>query len=187
MTLDRSDDAAWTQDPRLGAQEERAVQDTQALAADMKAAMRRLAKSVVVITTRHEGRRLAMSATAVDSLCMEPPSLIACVNKNASIFPALVSGSRFCVNILSRDHEELALWCGGQRKGESRFERGDWREHPAGVPYLEDAQAAIVCVQDGAFHYGTHGVFVGRVLDIRVGGEVAPLIYADARYGGAAF
>ncbi|MEO5325009.1 flavin reductase family protein [Mesorhizobium sp. CC13] len=154
------------------------------LAIDTKAAMRRLAKSVVILTTRFEGQRLAMAATAVDSLSIEPPSLLACVNRTASIFTAFEAKSPFCVNILARTHEVLAKRCGGQVKGEARFAEGDWRERD-GIPYLADAQANIFCANDGEFYYGTHGVFVGRVTDVALFGSIEPLIYADARYVGA--
>ncbi|WP_378947206.1 flavin reductase family protein [Mesorhizobium sp. ANAO-SY3R2] len=154
------------------------------LAIGTKAAMRRLAKSVVILTTRFEGQRLAMAATAVDSLSMDPPSLLACVNRTASIFTAFQAKSPFCVNILARNHEPLALRCGGQVKGEARFAEGDWRERDS-IPYLGDAQANIFCANDGEFYYGTHGVFVGRVTDVALFGTIEPLIYADARYVGA--
>jgi len=155
------------------------------LAGQMKAAMRRLAKSVVIVTTRYRGQRMAMAATAVDSLSLEPPSLLVCVNRTASIFPALSGSAAFCINILARGHEPLAQLCGGQAKGEARFEKGEWAEGDDGVPCLEDAQASIFCRTDGEFFYGTHGIFIGRVGSIRVHGPVEPLIYADARYVGA--
>lgn len=157
---------------------------TSELTLGTKAALRRLAKSVVILTTRFQGQRHAMAATAVDSLSMEPPSLLACVNRSASIFAAFEAKSPFCVNILARTHEALAQRCGGQVKGEARFAEGDWRERDS-VPYLADAQACIFCTNDGDFYYGTHGVFVGRVNDVALYGEVEPLIYADARYVGA--
>lgn len=155
------------------------------LADQMKNAMRRLAKSVVIVTTRYQGERMAMAATAVDSLSLEPPSLLFCVNRTASIFPALSGKAAFCVNILARAHEPLAHLCGGQARGEARFAQGAWAEGPNGVPCLEDAQASIFCETDGEFFYGTHGIFIGRVQGVRLHGSVEPLIYADARYGGA--
>lgn len=153
------------------------------MAAELKSAMRRLAKSVVVLTTRHGGRRMVMAATAVDSLSMDPPSLIACIDRSASMFPAFAAGTPFCVGILGREHETVARLCGGMAKGEDRFRAGEWLER-AGVPYLADTQANVFCVQDGAFFYGSHGVFVGRVEHVEVRGSVRPLIYFDGRYDG---
>ncbi|HET8612970.1 MAG TPA: flavin reductase family protein [Sphingomonas sp.] len=157
--------------------------DDTALAEATKLALRRLAKSVVVITCRYEERRYAMAATAVDALSMEPPSLLACVNRSASIHPALAGAEMFAINILRRDHEPLSHHCGGAVKGEARFEMGQW-DHDAPVPILADAQAAILCRRDATFEYGTHSIFVGRVAEVRTFGEVDPLVYVDGRYTG---
>lgn len=151
------------------------------LAESMALAMRRLAKSVCIVTTRHEGQRMAMAATAIDSLSFDPPSLLVCVNRTASIFPAFSAKADFSVNILSQGQQHLAQRCNGPTKGEARFGEGAWVDDE--VPWLSDAQAVVACRHDGEFHYGTHGVFIGRVLDIRLYGEVDPLIYADGLYG----
>lgn len=150
----------------------------------MALAMRRLAKSVCIVTTIHGGQRMAMAATAIDSLSLDPPSLLVCVNKTASIYAAFADGADFNINILADTQEHLAKLCHGPVKGEARFSDGAWFDGP--VPYLADAQAVVFCRKDGEFHYGTHGVFVGRVIDVRTHGAVDPLIYADGAYGATA-
>ncbi len=152
------------------------------LRADMLLAMRRVARSVTVISSAHDGRRYSMSATAVDSLSTDPPSLLICVNRDASLYPPLDAGAAFCVNVLSARHEDLAIDCGGRLKGEARFTSGDWQVSSHGVPYLRDAQASLVCEQDGRFEYGTHTVFIGRIREVRMSGDVDPLVYLDGAY-----
>jgi len=152
-----------------------------ALADAMALAMRRLAKAVCIVTTRYEGQRMAMAATAIDSLSFDPPSLLVCINRTASIFPAFSARADFNINILGQAQQHLAERCNGPVKGEARFGEGAWIDDD--VPWLTDAQAVVCCRHDGEFHYGTHGVFVGRVLGIRVHGDVDPLIYADGLYG----
>jgi flavin reductase (DIM6/NTAB) family NADH-FMN oxidoreductase RutF len=153
---------------------------------EVKRALRRLASSVAIITTRWQGRPLAMAATAVSGLSLEPPSLLVCVNRTAAIFAAMQGRAPFCVNILARDHEDLAQRCGGGVAGAERFRTGAWRDGVQGVPYLEDAQASLACAADADLLYGTHGVFIGRILEVRLHGQVAPLIHSDARYCGVA-
>ncbi|MGH8435111.1 MAG: flavin reductase family protein, partial [Pseudomonas sp.] len=131
------------------------------LKAEMLQAMRRLAKSVTIITTSNGHERFAMSATAVDSLSTEPPSLLICVNQTASLHAVLDAGAGFCVNILGHEQEELSQLCSGPIKGEARFQRGNWLNSADGIPYLGDAQSAILCRQDGKFSYGTHSIFIG--------------------------
>lgn len=151
------------------------------LADSMALAMRRLAKSVCIVTTVYRGQRMAMAATAIDSLSLDPPSLLVCVNKTASIYEAFAAGADFNINILANTQERLAKLCHGPVKGDARFSDGAWVDGP--VPYLADAQVVVFCKKDGEFHYGTHGVFIGRVTDVRTHGNVDPLIYADGAYG----
>jgi flavin reductase (DIM6/NTAB) family NADH-FMN oxidoreductase RutF len=155
---------------------------TYPLRGDMLLAMRRLARSVTVISCSHGGQRYSMSATAVDSLSTEPPSLLICINRSASLYPPLEAGADFCVNVLSARHQGIAIDCGGRLKGEARFTTGDWQTSSHGVPYLHDAQASLVCAQDGRFEYGTHTVFIGRLKEVLMSGEVDPLVYVDGAY-----
>jgi flavin reductase (DIM6/NTAB) family NADH-FMN oxidoreductase RutF len=157
--------------------------DADQLQQDLKLALRRLAKAVVVITTRHDGVRHAMAATAVSELSMDPPSLLICVNRTASMHPALAAGADFCINILHSAHEEIAAACSGKLKREARFEVGAWAEAEAlPIPRLAGAQASFVCAQDGRFDHGTHSIFIGRVVEVVTDGAVDPLVYVDGRY-----
>lgn len=148
----------------------------------LREGLRRLAKAVVVITCQHDGRRFAMAATAVSELSMDPPSLLICVNRNASLYAPLSRGADFCVNILHSDHSEISAACSGKAKGEARFAVGIWGATARGCPVLEDAQASFVCRNEQAIDYGTHHIVIGRVEEVFVEGEVSPLLYADGRY-----
>jgi flavin reductase (DIM6/NTAB) family NADH-FMN oxidoreductase RutF len=149
----------------------------------MRQAMRRLAASVVVVTARDGETRYAMAASAVTSLSMDPPSILICVNRTASIYPVLESGRDFCINILSAAHEDLSIAASGAQKGEGRFAIGDWRDDPdTRTPFLGDSQASLICGVDGIHHYGTHGIFIGKVKRVHLHGDVYPLIYVDGRY-----
>lgn len=153
-----------------------------ALRDDMLKAMRRMARSVAVISCRHGEQRYSMSVTAVDSLSADPPSLLICINRGASIYPPLDAGADFCINLLAADHRDIAVDCSGRLKGEQRFTSGQWDDDLLGVPCLRDAQANLFCEQDGRFDYGTHAVFIGRLREVRLAGEVSPLVYVDGAY-----
>jgi flavin reductase (DIM6/NTAB) family NADH-FMN oxidoreductase RutF len=141
---------------------------------------------VVVITCRHEGRRWAMTATAVSELSMDPPSLLVCVNKNASLHGPLTQGARFCVNILHADQLHVSKACSGAKKGEERFIEGEWVSGDDGTPYLRDAQASFFCAYETHIEYGTHAVVIGAVTGVDCSGDVDPLIYLDGGYARAA-
>lgn len=148
----------------------------------LKLAMRGLAQSVVIITTAQSGERHAMAATAVCPVSMDPPSMLFCINRTASAHPILSKGAAFCINLLADRHEDLARLCSGPTKGEARFGSGAFATDDEGVPYVLDAQANVMCVQDGRVSYGTHDVFFGKVRSVRVAGAIEPLIYLDGSY-----
>lgn len=147
-----------------------------------KSAMRRLASTVTVVTCAAPEGPTGMTATAVTSVTADPPALLVCVNRSASIHASMHMHTPFCLNLLGQSHADLSSAFGGRVAPEHRFEHGEWRMDEAGTPYLIDAQSNLFCVVDAMLPYGTHTIFVGRVTDIRLHGEVQPLIYGDGRY-----
>jgi len=152
------------------------------IAAQMRAGLRRFAKAVVIITAQHGDQRFAMAATAVSELSMDPPSMLICVNRSASIHKPLSEGAGFCLNILHSSQEAISAVCSGKEKGELRFQQGAWAKSSGGLPYLEDAQACFMCRNDRAIDYGTHTMFIGQVDEVLTSGAVDPLVYVDGRY-----
>jgi len=98
-----------------------------ALEGDFRKAMRTLASAVSIVSTAHDNCRFGMTATAVCSLSMQPPTLLVCVNQSTSLHHPLLSAGRFCINILHADQDELARTFGRNalRTG-SHAETGRW-------------------------------------------------------------
>ena len=68
-------------------------------------------------------RRHGMTATAVTSVSSNPPSLLACINRSASLHAPLIASGRFCVNILHGSQSDIADAFGGSRAGDDAFRR----------------------------------------------------------------
>ena len=156
---------------------------TDDLTLGLKKAMRRLASAVAVVSGRsREGGDIGIAATSVTSLSMDPPSLLICVNRQASLHACLFIGSRFNVNLLGTEHREVAKAFGGSLAHELRFGVGDWRPDADGLLELTDAQARISCEVDRLVTYGTHSIVIGAVRAVSISGAVQPLIYQDGQY-----
>jgi flavin reductase (DIM6/NTAB) family NADH-FMN oxidoreductase RutF len=153
------------------------------LAAQTRLALRRLASAVAVVTCRDGQTRHAMTATAVNAMSMQPPSMIVCVNRSTAFHAAISGAGSFAINILNRNQVQISMGCGGKVHGEDRFGFGGWREEN-GVPVLPEAQARIVCAKEERFDYGSHTIFLGRVTSVGIHGVVDPLIYVDGHYTG---
>ncbi len=152
------------------------------IATQTKQALRRLAKSVAVITTHWQGQRYAMAATAVEGLSLDPPSMLVCIAKTASLARPLAAGAAFTINLLGSDQAEISARCGAPWQGEERFAVGNWSDDADAPPALQDAQASVRCTPDLVTEYGTHLLIVGKVEQVCIAGEVDPLIYVDGSY-----
>ena len=149
-------------DHGLKRQRESEIAMGEALEGDFRKAMRTLASAVSIVSTAHDGRRFGMTATAVCSLSMQPPTLLVCVNQSTSLHHPVLSAGRFCINILHADQDELARTFG--RKGiEDRFASGNWQVDDRGVPFVADAQASIFCAVEETYGHRTHSIVVGAV------------------------
>jgi flavin reductase (DIM6/NTAB) family NADH-FMN oxidoreductase RutF len=148
------------------------------VAEDFRSTMRRLASTVTLLSTSWKGQRFGMTATAVTSVSLSPPSLLAIINQTASIHGPLVESGRFCVNILFRGQSEFCDVFSGELKGEERFRVGRWVDQE-GMPYLQEAQANVFCTVDRTMPYGTHSIVIGRVQRSLSRLEISPLLYLD--------
>lgn len=144
--------------------------------------MRRLAATVSIITAHYDGRVAGMSATAIAPVSMEPPSLLICVNLNASVHALITASGEFCVNLLHADQRQLGSEFSGRLDQNERFKRGNWLTRDDGSLYLDDAQAVIFCKTARHMVFGTHSVFIGIAETCMVDERVDPLLYADARF-----
>ncbi len=149
---------------------------------DFKSAMRRLTATVSVVSCTRDGEWFGMTATAITSVCADPPTVLVCVNGAAAIHNPLVESGRFCVNVLRIDQQEISVTFGGKLKGRDRFGVGDWSLSFDGIPVLTGAQANIVASAQKVVPFGTHSVIIGAVDRVLVSEKIAPLLYENGRY-----
>jgi len=148
---------------------------------DFRLAMRRVASTVSVITICVEGQPMGITATAMSSLAMDPPSLLVCIHRSAMMHAKMTDVSHFGVNVLHRDQEHLARMFADKNLKELRFASG-WHFDQAGPPRLPDAQASLLCRRIDHHPFGTHSIFIGVVEDVILRPDVQPLVYLDGHY-----
>jgi flavin reductase len=143
-------------------------------------AMRRMAATVSILTTRMDEQPYGMTATAVSPVSMAPPALLVSINQSASIHEPLKRIGAFWVNLLGDDHDKHCFAFSGKLAGADRFRCGSWQEE-RGMPLLADAQANIFCEVDLQIPFATHTIFIARMIEARISDAVRPLIYLDGR------
>jgi flavin reductase len=148
-----------------------------------RAAMRAFTGSVTLITTRTEhGEWRGMAATAVTSISMEPPTCLVCVNRETTLYPAMMESRQFYINAMHRDHHALMSSFTKPECRSARFQSGPWRLGRNSIPLLENAQSNIFCEMFDSFAVGTHDVIFGRVIDVTLRPDHDPLLYGSGNY-----
>jgi len=146
--------------------------------------MRRLPAAVTLVTCKHEGTLYGLTATAVTSLSADPPSLLTCVNREASAHRAILDAKAFAINVLPHDKLATARLF-ASRKPEDRarrFSADKWSELTTGSPVLEEAIVGFDCTLDQAIVYASHSILIGQVQDIRISETHKHLMYLEGEF-----
>jgi flavin reductase len=149
---------------------------------DYRNAMARLGAAVNIITTDGPAGRAGFTASAVCSVTDEPPTLLICLNRSASVYPAFQANGVLCVNVLGAGQQALSGVFGGKTPMDDRFAAADWRVTDTGAPVLEGAAVSFDCRVVRSTSVGTHDVLFCEAVAIRIGAAAHGLIYFDRRY-----
>ncbi len=151
---------------------------------DFRVAMRQLAATVCVVTAGQGDGRRGLTATAVCSLSITPPSMLVCVNRQGAAHRAIVESGCFCVNILAADQQEVARRFAGQTgdAGEDKFAAGHWTGLATGAPALDGALVNLDCTLASDVETESHSIFIGKVEQVRFGHVKSPLLHYDRNF-----
>jgi flavin reductase (DIM6/NTAB) family NADH-FMN oxidoreductase RutF len=139
---------------------------------------RRLAAGVTVVTSRDRDGPIGMTASAVTSLSLRPPLLLACLGGTSRTLAGIRLHRTFAVQLL---REEQAGWADAfAQPGKAGFSGVRLRE-VLGVPTLVDSFAWAVCLLVETRLYGDHHVVVGEVAATHIGAG-RPLLWHDRSY-----
>ncbi|MDM0055589.1 NADH-dependent FMN reductase RutF [Variovorax fucosicus] len=145
-------------------------------------AMARLGAAVNIITTDGVAGRAGFTASAVCSVTDDPPTLLLCLNRTASVYPAFQTNGVLCVNVLAAGQQTLSGVFGGKTPMDERFASANWRHCITGSPVLDGAAVSFDCRVVRSTGVGTHDVLFCEVVAIAVGAAAHGLIYFDRRY-----
>lgn len=145
-------------------------------------AMSTLAAAVNIVTTDGPSGQAGFTATAVCSVCDQPPTLLVCLNRNASVYDAFVNSRSLCVNTLADSQSELSGIFGGKCPMDQRFAAANWRTSVTGAPVLEGALASFDCLISKRVSVGTHDILFCEVVSVHQREETGALVYFGRGY-----
>jgi flavin reductase (DIM6/NTAB) family NADH-FMN oxidoreductase RutF len=150
-------------------------------AAELRSAMSRFPTGVTVITALTPDGPSGLSANAVASLSLDPPLMLACVDRGSRTLRALEAAGRFGVNVLGADAAGLAIGFGSKAPVAEKWSDVGWSESGEGIPVLDDAIVWIGCGLRDVISGGDHVIVTGEVLATKER-EGDPLLFHAGAY-----
>jgi flavin reductase ActVB len=148
------------------------------LANEFREAMRRLAASVVMVTTWMDGQPWGLTVSACCSVSVTPPSLLVSVGGYTATAGAIQKEHCFGVSILGQDQSEVARF--GARPREPKFV-SQFCDQAAGdrcvTPVVNAAVAHVDCRCTQQVTVADHVLCIGEVQRVVLHPEERPLIY----------
>jgi flavin reductase ActVB len=147
---------------------------------EFRAVLGRFPSGVTVVTTRDDaGSDQGMTVSAFCSVSLEPPLILICIEKTASVHATLTTAAGFVVNVLSATQEQLA------RRFSivdiDRFDGVGFSRSAEGYAILDDVLSVIECRRYAQHDAGDHTIIIGEVDASRVE-PGAPLLYYRGGY-----
>lgn len=132
-----------------------------------RAIMSRLVSGVSVVSTQYRNLDLAMTATSIVSVCLDPPTVLFTVHEDARLAQAIQDGAGWAVNILGADAQASADWLASPGRpainqlATISYTRGEKTQ----AAILTQAASWVECETTWMKPAGTHIVVVGRVVN----------------------
>lgn len=153
--------------------------------ASFKAALRRFASGVTVITCAADGVDHAMTASAFSAVSLEPPLVLVCVRRTARFAEALRRTDAWGVSILDASGEAASRWFATSgRPLHGQLDAFAHRRGSLGVALLDCSLAQLQCRTASVVAAGDHDIVVGEVADAALSEHGAPLLYWEGGYRG---
>lgn len=151
----------------------------------LRSAMRFFPTGVTVVTSGSGEKAEGMTANAVISVSLDPPLFLVSVHRDARLNPRIREEGYFAVSVLAEDQEGLSrLFASPERSSGMQAVHslgGDYGT--TGAPLAAGSLATIECEVESIYPGGDHDLFLGRVVDARVGdARKGPLVYHEGSY-----
>ncbi len=140
---------------------------------DFKALFRGHPGGVAVITAYGENGPVALTASSVSSVSVDPPLLVFSVSSISSSTPAILAASTIVVHLLDADDIDIARL--GATSGIDRFaDESTWTRLATGEPVFAGTRAWARCAIVSRMDAGGSTVIAAHALQSSIERDVAP-------------
>jgi flavin reductase (DIM6/NTAB) family NADH-FMN oxidoreductase RutF len=118
---------------------------------------------VTVVTAVGPNGPSGATANSVTSLSLDPPMMLAALDRGSRTLTSVREAGRFGVNVLPAGEEELALKFAGKHPEPAKWEAVKWSEEHRS-PRLDNALVWIACELRDLIDGGDHLILTGNVV-----------------------
>ncbi len=150
-------------------------------AAKFRQVLGHFASGVTVVTAYAQGTPVGLAVGSFASASLDPPLVAFFSTRTSSSWPKIEEAGHFCVNILAENQEEICRRFAS--RSEDKFAGLGWKTAGSGAPLLDGVLAWIDCDIESVSDAGDHFLVLGRVRDLGMSNEGAPLLFFRGGYG----
>ncbi len=151
-----------------------------------KKAVSRFATGVAVIATAAGKRMAGMTANALFSLSISPPSVVLSMQKDAESTSLVMETRRAAVSFLSAEQQNISELFSRRNSTAEKFAPGNYHLGPGGQPVINGSISAIEVDVKEVVNAADHLLFVCNVTSVVHFDDRMPLLYWGGRYATAA-
>jgi flavin reductase (DIM6/NTAB) family NADH-FMN oxidoreductase RutF len=138
--------------------------------------------AVTVVTALGQDGPSGATANSVTSLSLEPPMMLACLDRGSRTLASVRAAGTFAVNVLAADQAELARRFSSKDAEPSKWEGVEWTDRQ-GSPKIARTLVWLRCELRDLIDGGDHLIVTGSVLEVETE-ERGPLLFYGGRYRG---
>jgi flavin reductase (DIM6/NTAB) family NADH-FMN oxidoreductase RutF len=147
---------------------------------DFRRALAAYPTGVTVVTALGGEGPSGATANSVTSLSLDPPMMLACLDRGSRTLASARAAGRFGVNALAAGQEDLAVRFAAKDPEPDKWEGIGWSDSDD-CPRLDEALVWIACELRDLIDGGDHLILTGTVLDAS-SREGRPLIFHRGAY-----
>ena len=140
----------------------------------------RFATGITIVTViGPDGAPHGMTVNSFTSVSLDPPMVLVCIDRKATILPKILATRSIGINILAEDQRDLSTQFA--RRGMDRFEAVAWTAGELGVPVIAGSLAHFACELTREVDGGDHLILIAEVRQFQYS-EGQPLLYFASGY-----
>ena len=149
--------------------------------ADLRQFAGRFATGIMVMTTKDkDDTYYGLTMNAVSCVCLDPPTFLICIDKDANSLAPLMESRVFALNSLAQGQSDISHTFA--TKGGDKFANVETHPGALGTPLIDGALASAEFRVTETFAAGDHFIVLGEAHSSETA-EVEPLLYYQGTYG----